>query len=397
MYQIILDNRVIYDPRLEENKIINPKISYELNKSGTMTFTILHSSNLTINKLKSNVKAFKDGSIIFEGRAFTEERDFYNNRKVTVYGVLDFLNDSIVEPFNTQFNSAKDFLQYLCNNHNNRVEGYKMFDVGNVDVPLNGNIIQSKHEDYLPTWELIQKNMLDVLGGYITVRYYNDMKYLDYHVSSGKESSQVIRFGENLLNLTEYCKAEDIKTYLIPLGKKLDDGTYVNIKSVNNGVNYLYNTDAINVYGQIWGVEYWEDVTEPSNLLRKAREYVQNCANLALTIELTAIDLSLIDSTIESFDLGNYPLIISPPHNLSCRMQIVSKTLDLENPANDTITLGYIREGIVNNKYNSTDKLKNDIKNTNTKIINVSNSLSKYEQSNNLEVNKQKQYIMLGV
>lgn len=400
MYQIQIDGNVVFDPRSSLQKAINPKISYELNKSGTLTFTIPYGNNVIINELKSNVKVFKNGSIIFEGRAFKEDKDFYSNRKVTVYGVLDFLNDSIIEPFDHQFNSAKEFLQYLLNNHNSQVESYKSFFVGNVDVPLNGNIIQSKHEDYLTTWELIQKNLLDVLDGYITVRYKNDKKYIDYTVASGVESSQEIRFGKNLLDLTQYTKAEDIKTVLIPLGKKLDDGTYVTIKSVNNGVNYISNHDSINIYGLIKGVHYWENVTEPINLLNKAKEYIKNCANLALTLELTALDLSLIDSSVEEFKLGNYPLIISPPHNLACRMQISKKVLDLERPDNDSITLGYIRDGIINSRYNNTSKLEKDIKAANAKVSNLSGEIDKIEQDNQHsteELNKQKQYIMLGV
>jgi hypothetical protein len=397
MYQIVCNDEILHDLRLENRKVLNPIITKELNKSGTLTFTKPFNNTVDIQKLKGNVKVFQDGNIIFEGRVFNTEKDFYLNEKVSVLGVLDYFNDSIIRPFDIQFNNVKDFLTYLVNQHNSQVDSWKHFSIGEVNVPLNGNIIESKHEGYLPTWTLLKEKLIDKLGGYFTVTYKNDMKYLNYTIESGKESSQVIRFGDNLLDLNQYSKAEEIKTALIPLGKKNEDGTYVTIKSVNNGIDYIKDNTAIGIYGTVVGTKIWEDVTEPSNLLTKAKAYLKECVNLALSIDLKAIDLNLIDVSIESFNLGDYPLIYSKPHNLSLRMQISKMSIYLDDPASNKITIGYIQEGIINNRLNNQNKLQQEIDVANTKITNLNINVNKYQQGNSEQLNKQKQYIMLGV
>ena len=397
MYQIVCDEEIVHDLRLEDRKVLNPIITKELNKSGTLTFTKPSTNPVNIQKLKGNVKVFQDNNIIFEGRVFNTEKDFYNNEKVSVLGVLDYFNDSIIRPFDIQFNSAKDFLTYLVNQHNSQVDSWKYFSIGEVNVPLNGNIIESKHEGYLPTWTLLKEKLIDKLGGYFTVTYKNDMKYLNYTVESGKESSQVIRFGENLLDLNQYTKAEEIKTVLIPIGKKNDDGSYVTIKSVNGNKDYISDSTGVSLYGTVAGVHQWEDVTEPSNLLTKAKAYLKECINLALSIELNAIDLNLVDANIESFKLGDYVFIYSKPHDISLKMQISKMITYLDDPASNKITLGYIQEGIVNSRLNNSNKLQKEINNANTKITNLNINVNKYQQDNSAELNKQKQYIMLGV
>lgn len=79
-----------------------------------------------------------------------------------------------------------------------------------------------------------------------------ESRYLDYVKQYGKVSNQVIRFGENLLDLKKYSKAEDIKTAIIPLGAVVDNKN-VDIKAANghDGTDYVYNQEAVNLYGWI--------------------------------------------------------------------------------------------------------------------------------------------------
>lgn len=59
----------------------------------------------------------------------------------------------------------------------------------------------------------------------------------------------MIRFGENLLDLKKYSKAEDIKTAIIPLGAVVDNKN-VDIKAANghDGTDYVYNQEAVNLH-----------------------------------------------------------------------------------------------------------------------------------------------------
>lgn len=67
---------------------------------------------------------------------------------------------------------------------------------------------------------------------------------------------------------------------LIPLGAKKkatdeegnekESDERIDITSVNDGKNYISDDAAVKEIGWIWKSEVWDDVTLPSNLLRKA-------------------------------------------------------------------------------------------------------------------------------
>ena len=388
MYQIICDNDILYDLRAERY-VINPKLNLELNKSGKLSFSIPSSNKCNIKKLNGVFEVFRDGIKIFEGRCLNDNKDFYNSKKIQVLGALDYFNDSIIRPFELHNIGVKDFLTYIINNHNNQVDDFKKFKLGKVDVVDfdGGETLYRKSEEYKSSWDIIYDRLIKRLGGYLSVKYVGNDKYIDYTQCSGENSLQVIEFGKNLLDLTEYTKAEDVKTCIIPIGK--DNLT---IKTVNNGNDYIYDENAVNLYGYIWEVVKFENVTVASNLLKKARNYLESCVNLASTIELNAIDLSIIDKNIESFKLGEYALVISKPHNLSKYMQISNMSICLDNQSSSKIVLGNTIEGLTDNQIS----IKKQANNINAVQSNV-NVINKELYLTNTKFEKQRKYSIMGV
>ena len=91
----------------------------------------------------------------------------------------------------------------------------------------------------------------------------------------------------------------------------------------------------------IFKVETWDDVTLASNLKTKGEAFLAEKIKQSITIELTAIDLSLMDKSIDSFTLGDRIQIKSNPHNLDDFYLLEKQIIDLLKPDNDKITLGY--------------------------------------------------------
>ena len=58
----------------------------------------------------------------------------------------------------------------------------------------------------------------------------------------------------------------------------------------------------------------WEDVTEASNLLTKAKAKLQELINKTVSIEVSAADLHNLDVNIDAFRIGEYVRVISKPH-----------------------------------------------------------------------------------
>ena len=174
------------------------------------------------------------------------------------------------------------------------------------------------------------------------------MRYLDYLWDYGGINSQVIRFGENLLDLTHYVDATQIITCLIPQGADVEykdesgetQSRAVDITSVNGGVDYIENAEAVELYGRIWGYQKWDDVTEPGILLAKAREYLKEASTLPASMEVSAVDLAAIDSTVQQFQLGFWTDVSSGPHGINQKFLLTRREVNLLDPGQGSITLG---------------------------------------------------------
>ena len=66
---------------------------------------------------------------------------------------------------------------------------------------------------------------------------------------------------------------------------------------------------------------------------------MKNSIYATLSIELTAIDLHLLDVDIDSISVGDRISCISIPHNLDSILIVKSIVIDIDNPANTKIKL----------------------------------------------------------
>lgn len=99
--------------------------------------------------------------------------------------------------------------------------GYYLHDF---DASTNEALDFGDGKNFGTTWDILQSELTDVYGGYFSVRYSDDGKtrYLDYLADDGitETNPQPVEFGVNMLDLTNYVKAEDIVTRVIAVGYK---------------------------------------------------------------------------------------------------------------------------------------------------------------------------------
>lgn len=351
MYRILCDGKTLHDVRDEDYMLLQPKVALELNKTGNFDFSILprHPNGGIINKLKSRIEVYEDSELLFSGRSLTDEIDFQRTGQIACEGELAFLLDSVQRHHTYGSDSGEvhkadnniDIFKAIIAEHNSQVGAEKQFTIGIIDI--DNDAVTKLETNYETTWDFINTNFISKYPGYLRVRHENGIRYLDYVKQYGKVSNQVIRFGENLLDLKKYTKAENIKTAIIPLGAN----GQTKITNINGGKDYVYNKEAVDLYGWIFEKVDFPDVVDSQTLLAKAQEYLKTCVNLAITIELTAVDLHMIDVDINSIRLGDLVPCVSQQHRLLSTMgdvstyYLVSKyEIDLENPANNKITLG---------------------------------------------------------
>ncbi len=346
MYQIYCDNLLLYDPREENIPIVSGEIRLEVNETGELTFTLppMHFGLDYIRKLNTIITVYEDGDLLYEGRVLKSESDMYNKTTYICEGSLAYLMDSIQRPKAYHDLTPASYLSDKIVQHNSQVEVGKRFVLGTVEKQ-SMNYDAREDNQYTNTLDTIMDKLVDSNGGYLRVRRQGDTRYLDYLESYGRTSGQVIRFGENILDLTEHISAADVITVLIPLGKAEEaengeKGKRITIEPVNGGKDYLEDSEAIALYGRIVGTQVWDDVTVPANLKAKGQEYLVNAQNLSATIELTAIDLHMVDVDIDRIRLGDRIRVVSPPHKLDRYMMVSKREYNLVDPSQDKIVLG---------------------------------------------------------
>ena len=401
MYRINYDNSLLHDLKVPSEHgyyLLNPKLKEEVNKIAELEFNI-SSTHPNFDKLEHLVPSIvlkKHNKTIFKGRIIKEQQNMDKSKQVICESILAFLFDSVVRPYEFQ-GSPEDLLKFYVDNHNSQVDVDKQFKIGKTtgaNLDLNEYINRS-NTNYSNTYKEIQDKLLNI-GGYFYVRYEDDGNYLDWVDDFKGDTGQVIslqaiEFGENLKDIKVENDASNTYSVVIPLGVEVEneDGTKsrLTIESVNDGLDYLVNEDALNKYGWIVApIEEttWNDVTIASNLKTKGQELLnQQGIMLKSTLELNAIDLNVVDGSIDSFEMYEYIRVQSTPHGISKTYLLTKKETPLTKPENMTITLGETKDTLTGLQIGESqaikqgiNKIESDYKLNEEKINDLANSIN---------------------
>lgn len=357
MYRVVVVDEekeyMLHDIHSQNEQIYEDELSETVGRTSTFKFTVYpgHPHAEKIKPLSSEILIYENNRVIFFGRVMTPSSDIYNTHTVQCLGGLSYLADSQQAPFELT-GPVSDFLKQVLRVHNSMVEYRKQFKLGIVNVA--GREATRTVEQYTDTLSLLFRELVDVYGGYLRVRQESDGRYLDYVTDYGGINSQVVRFGENVLDLTKQIDASDVVTVLIPEGSEIDvtseDGSSVskriNITSVNGGTNYITNTEAVARWGKIWGYAVFDDITDPKELLSAAKEYLQKKVTFPETVNFTALDLSVIDLSVESLKLGYWTQFVSAPHGISGNYLLQSMNRHITAPHKDSVSFGATRDSL---------------------------------------------------
>ena len=362
MYTIYADGELLYAPYLfhEGYGVTSPKLTVELNKAGSLEFT-MPSTNPRYNdvkKLKSIITVFQNREEMFRGRILQEEKDYWKQKKMYCEGELAFLLDSKQRPYVFSGTVKELFYKYI-NGHNARVEAAKKFTVGNVTIPEANNSIALQNENYSTTWDELNTNILENVGGYLKIRGSGSTRYIDLLEKSGVDSGQLIEFGTNLLDLSEHITAEDVFTVLIPLGATItteeegDIETRLTIALENNGKDYLEDATAISLFGRIEKTQEWDEVESDDELIKLGKNYLSNNIKMAVTLSVKAVDMHLLDVNVEQIHVGDWVRVLSLPHELDSWFQCTKIVYDLASPDQTEYTFGYSFYSLTDHQVNT--------------------------------------------
>lgn len=341
MIQVYTDDHLLYDSRLENLRLLRLSVTTSVDKAGTATLVLPpdhpHYSNIVA--FKTLVTIYKDGVLLFRGRALPPSDDFYKRRTIICEGERCLLQDGTHRPYLYQ-DSPVNVFATVIGLYNAQVEAAKQFAVGTVTVTDANDYIRVESSTAEQFGATIDK-LVDRCGGYITFTTNdNGQREINWLAELTYRSSQVIEFGQNMLDFSRSGANTDLATVIIPFGAMLEEGGRVTIESVNDGLDFIQDPDAVALRGWISKAVYWDDVTDPANLLRKAQQYLAQSKNMITTLQLSAVDLHAMDKDIDAFQVGDQIRVVSRPHDVDDLFLLTTRTENLLDPADDSITLG---------------------------------------------------------
>lgn len=386
---------LIYQPGNKNGTVLSPKLTREVSKGGSLTFTMTreHPMYEMLQKMSTVVVVKQDGKETWRGRIFSHEADWYNNRAVYCEGALSFFNDSCVTPFNYE-GTLKEFLQHLIDVHNAQVgQKMKMFELGTVTAALGDQVVHfgdadqyGVGEDYGKCWDIIDKLVLKVFGGYAYCTFdaatgYNVLNYCDQAVEEKRVTAQKIEYGVNLLDLTEKTDTNGLYTRIYPVGNKHTVketrwkykfkwlpgglGKYTDEHEERYGImdtdsatiqkylppsgyrydledGYIENTDAVKKFGVIARIVEF-DTDSANDTFAAGVQALQQNHLMVTSYTIKAVDLVDAGYDTERLPFACYAHILSAPHSVDAIMLCSKLTEPLDHPEKKEYSFGMNR------------------------------------------------------
>ncbi len=357
---------------LDEYTLTSAQLNNSITDAGTFTFVIppCNAAYSKLYELKSMIDVYRDDSLIWSGRVYSITEQMDTSLRVVCEGMLAVLSDSVARPF-IYNDTVSELVSAFIASHNEQVEAAKQIAGFNITIDEKDNTIYREFEAYESTMTRL-KDLVDSYGGYMYITKESGGLKLNWVKTVTKQCSQVINFGENLLDLTQSVNPADIITALVPLGAYLEDseGTRTNnrltISSVNENKDYLVAPqEYIDRYGYICRTNTWDDVNVAAILKTKGQTYLNSKCVGQLTINVSAVDLKDTGESVESFRCGQMIKVVSEPHGLTADsnawFEVTTQTLNLLNPSQNKMTLGLTLDGYIQSQLANARKNKSDI------------------------------------
>lgn len=400
MISVTIGDFRMYDSKTNDRPVLSVKATAGVNKAGTAEITITpgHPYYDSVTNYRSKVTITRRGEDVFYGRVLYQADDFYGRRTFTCEGALCFLRDAVMRPYSYSGVSSATVFREAIEAYNSQVEEGKRLQIGSWLVSKSVDMESETAEQVADTID----KLVELCGGYIEVKNLPDGLTIFWREDLGYRSNQVIEFGKNLLDFTRTQSNTDLATRVIPYGAKNEAGEYLTIESVNDGLDFIEDAAAVAHYGVITKPVYFEDITDPQLLLQKAQAYLDTSRRMVDTLELSAVDLSLLDVDIDTLRVGDMVRVVSKPHGLDYYFQLRERTYDLLDPAQDTVVLGQtlttlVRAGVDVQRAASTQlhKVENVAKADYT--LNMAKAIEETTQTLSALIQQTSEEIMLAV
>lgn len=439
------DKRLIYAPNNRNALVLSPKLTREVSKGGSLSFTMTrdHEQYESLQKMSTCITVEQDDKEIWRGRVLSHEADWYNRRVIYCEGALSYFNDSAITPFNYE-GKLTQFLQHLIDAHNQQCGNMKMkrFELGTVTAALGDLVVHygdrdsyGVGEDYGSTWDIIDKMVLKVYGGYAYCTYNpatgnNVLNYCDQAFEADRLVNQTIEYGVNLLDFTEKTDTNSLFTRVYPMGSKhtveetkwkwkflwwgekytesheerygisgtdaatvnkyLPKGYSYRLDSSDGDCGWIQNDAAAQKFGIVSALgEY--DTDSDNDTFAAGVQDLQKNSLMVTSYTVKAVDLRDAGYDKDRLTFAGYAHIISKPHSIDVIMLCTKLVEPLDQPDKKEYTFGMTRQTLTDRQVANlgrTNLLDEDTASAEKYQQSTLNQLFKYQKSNDKRVDE---------
>lgn len=439
------DKRLIYAPNSRNALVLSPKLTREVSKGGSLSFTMTrdHEQYESLQKMSTCITVEQDDKEIWRGRVLSHEADWYNRRVIYCEGALSYFNDSAITPFNYEGKLAQ-FLQHLIDAHNQQCGSMEMkrFELGTVTAALGDLVVHygdrdsyGVGEDYGSTWDIIDKMVLKVYGGYAYCTYNpatgnNVLNYCDQSFEADRLVNQTIEYGVNLLDFTEKTDTNSLFTRVYPMGSKhtveetkwkwkflwwgekytesheerygisgtdaatvnkyLPKGYSYRLDSSDGDCGWIQNDAAAQKFGIVSALgEY--DTDSDNDTFAAGVQDLQKNSLMVTSYTVKAVDLRDAGYDKDRLTFAGYAHIISKPHSIDVIMLCTKLVEPLDQPDKKEYTFGMTRQTLTDRQVANlgrTNLLDEDTASAEKYQQSTLNQLFKYQKSNDKRVDE---------
>jgi len=351
MYSIYADNLCIFDDTAPDraHMAVGAKLTLTAGAAGSLTLQLPRgcAGYDSVQRLKTTISVKRDWDEIWMGRVLSEKDDIFGTKTLFCEGAQAWLNDT-VQPTATYTGTSgtpEELLTAILTVHNNKASADRTIAVGDVTVTGSG---LTAEVDYNTTLDAVNK-LVSSYGGVLRMRYPSGAPTLDWlaNYPTATGTPQALVFNENLLDFTRSWDLADYATVCYVRGGEYTVGSGDQAVTQTAFGSYTLQP-AVTLYGNIEKFLNLTDCTTNQQCVDAATDYLTKQQFDTMTLEVTAVDLHMLDPAIRPFDLIERVQVSSPLHGLTAAaFAVTGMDIPLDDPGNTRYTLGYVNVAYV--------------------------------------------------
>lgn len=111
----------------------------------------------------------------------------------------------------------------------------------------------------------------------------------------------------------------------------------ITVESVNDGKIYIEDEEAVEKYGTVCGYYENDDVTDPAELMKLAKSYLQSVKDMSVKYTINAVDISAFDEDFKGFHVGWGYEVKNEGVDVDEHLTLDKMTIDLNEPTESTL------------------------------------------------------------